>query len=216
MSMAASLADVQRRSGIANLLSCCCLSSSTCSSRVRDSLPILNHLEIHLLPFPHLHILTWLTPTFPLAFILGVICSGRLLRLLETVLENLMTQLYAEMIVLSVWLALCALAEDARLICDKCVGGCRSRSSVHWPIMLPGSEMPFSFVLMEILSILRAVQKPPPLESSPLCVSAAPSWSFHSNHHAISWYLSGGVSPPKVSRFLEYFSSLYAECLAQQ
>ena len=63
---------------------------------------ILNHLDIHLLPFPHLHTLTWLTPTFPLAFILGVICSGRLLRLLETVLENLMIQLYAKMIVLSV------------------------------------------------------------------------------------------------------------------
>ena len=46
-----------------------------------------------------------------------------------------------------------------------------------------------------------------------LKVFAAPSGS---DHHPISWYLSGNVSPPELFRSLEYFSSFQPECLAQQ
>ena len=65
-----------------------------------------------------------------------------------------------------VWLVLFALVEDAKLICDKCVRRCRSRSSVLWSIIFPGSEVPFPYVPMEILFILRAVQKLPSLKNS--------------------------------------------------
>ena len=66
--------------------------------------------------------------------------------------------------------------------------------------------MPFPFVPMEVLFILRAVQKVLSLENSVLIkVSAAPSGS---DHHPFSWYLSGNVSPPELFRLLEYFSSL--------
>lgn len=74
--------------------------------------------------------------------------------------------------------------------------------------------MPFPFVPMEILFILRAVQKLLSLENSILIkVYAAPSGS---DHHLISWYLSANVSPPELFRLLEFFSSLLAEYLAQQ